>query len=83
MDYATTYARGAPQSGEPPESYLDRWLPLSGDAHVLAGPWYLGRDPDLPFVGVSASDRPLVPDDREALVALCASFEAFRPGSSS
>ena len=81
MDYATTYAEGAPQSGEPPEAYLDRWLPLPDGAHILAGPRYLGRDPDLPFVGVSASDRPLTADDRAALVAVArTSFEAFRPG---
>jgi GNAT superfamily N-acetyltransferase len=81
MHYATTYAEAAPQSGEPPEAYLDRWLPLPDGAHVLAGPRYLGRDPDLPFVGVSASDRPLTPNDRAALVALAmSSFRAFRPG---
>jgi GNAT superfamily N-acetyltransferase len=81
MDYATGYARAAPQSGEPPEMYLDRWLPLHGGAHVLAGPRYLGRDPDLPFVGVSASDRPLVPDDRDDLIAMAReSFAAFNPG---
>lgn len=81
MDYATTYAEAAPQSGEPPEAYLDRWLALSDGARILAGPRYLGRDPNLPFVGVSASDRPLTPNDREALVAAArTSFEPFRPG---
>lgn len=69
MDYATTYAEAAPQSGEPAEAYWDRWLPLSDGAHILAGPRYLGRDPNLPFVGVSASDRPLTPNNRDALVA--------------
>ncbi len=81
MDYATTYAEAAPASGEPPEAYLDRWLSLPDGAHVLAGPRYLGRDPDLPFVGVSASDRPMGPADRPALVALARTeFEAFGPG---
>jgi GNAT superfamily N-acetyltransferase len=81
MRYATTYAEAAPQSGEPPEAYLDRWLPLPDGAHVLAGPRYLGRDPNLPFVGVSASDRPLRPNDEAALVALARSaFQPFRPG---
>jgi GNAT superfamily N-acetyltransferase len=81
LDYATSYAEAAPQSGEPPEAYLDRWLPLSENGHVLAGPRYLGRDPNLPFVGVSASDRPLTPHDRDALVDLArTSFRAFAPG---
>lgn len=81
MDYATAYAQRAPQSGEPPEAYLDRWLPLPDGAHILAGPRYLGRDPDLPFIAVSASDRPLAESDRAALVAVArTSFEAFRPG---
>ncbi len=81
MSYANAYAQRAPQSGEPPEAYLDRWLPLSEDAHVLAGPRYLGRDPNLPFVGVTASDRPLTPHDHAALVAMATtSFDAFRPG---
>lgn len=81
LEYATSYAQAAPQSGEPPEAYLDRWLPLPDGAHILAGPRYLGRDPDLPFVGVSASDRPLRPSDRAALTAAArTSFEAFRPG---
>lgn len=81
MEYATNYAQGAPESGEPPEAYLDRWLRLPDGAHILAGPRYLGRDPNLPFVGVSASDRPLRPSDGPALAAVSrASFEAFRPG---
>jgi GNAT superfamily N-acetyltransferase len=81
MDYATGYAQAAPESGEPPEAYLDRWLPLPDGSHVLAGPRYLGRDPNLPFVGISASDRPLTPRDQAALVAVATdSFQAFRPG---
>lgn len=81
MEYATTYAQAAPESGEPAEAYLDRWLPLPNGAHILAGPRYLGRDPNLPFVGVSASDRPMRPNDRAALVAVArTSFKAFRPG---
>src|SRR5688500_5907674 len=42
MGYATGFAEAAPQSGEPPEAYLDRWLPLPDGSHVLAGPRYLG-----------------------------------------
>jgi GNAT superfamily N-acetyltransferase len=45
------------------------------------GPRYLGRDPDLPFVGVSASDRPLTASDAEPLTSLAGeSFSAFAPG---
>ena len=81
LAYAREYAARAPYSGEPPAQYLDRWLPLGTGGHVLVGPRYLGRDPDLPFVGVSASDRVLGPADREALVAVAVeAFAAFDPG---
>ncbi len=81
MDYARAFAGRAPQSGQPPQAYLDRWLAISEDTHVLAGPRYLGRDPNLPFVAISASDRPLTPNDRAAIVAAAGrSFDAFRPG---
>jgi hypothetical protein len=79
LAWATSFAEVAPQSGEPPASYLDRWLPLRTGGHVLVGPRYLGRDPDLPFLGVSASDRPLVAGDAEALVEIARrDFAAFR-----
>jgi hypothetical protein len=78
--YAASFAQVAPQSGEPPASYLDRWLSLDTGGHVLAGPRYLGRDPDLPFMGVSASDRPLVAADAEPLRGLARrEFAAFHP----
>lgn len=81
LEHARRYAEAAPQSGEPPEAYLDRWLPLTTGGHVLAGPRYLGRDPDLPFVGVSASDRVLGPGDADALRESARhAFAAFRPG---
>jgi GNAT superfamily N-acetyltransferase len=81
LSYATAYAAAAPQSGEPPEAYLDRWLPLGTGCHVLAGPRYLGRDPDLPFVAVVAADRPLIAADTDALAGLAVGhFAAFRPG---
>lgn len=81
LDYATQYAKDAPQSRQPPQAYLDRWLPRPhGGGHVLAGPRYLGRDPDLPFVGVSASDRPLTASDRDGLSAIAEEFSAFKPG---
>jgi hypothetical protein len=78
--YAATYQRNAPMSGEPAERYLHRWVPLATGAHVLIGPRYLGRDPNLPFVGVSGSSRPLTPADRDALTtAARAEYAAFRP----
>ncbi|MEJ7630042.1 MAG: hypothetical protein WKF54_10665 [Nocardioidaceae bacterium] len=81
MEYATSYARAAPQSGQPAEAYLDQWIPLGTSGHVLVGPRYLGRNPDLPFVGVSASDRPLVPTDRARLAEVAEKiFAAFKPG---
>jgi hypothetical protein len=76
-EYAASFAELAPQSGEPPASYLDRWLPLGTGGHVLVGPRYLGRDPDLPFLGVSGSDRPLTPADAEPLTTLAR--EHFAP----
>jgi L-amino acid N-acyltransferase YncA len=76
-EYAASFAELAPYSGEPPASYLDRWLPLSTGGHVLAGPRYLGRDPDLPFLGVSGSDRVLTPADAEPLTTLAR--EHFAP----
>jgi L-amino acid N-acyltransferase YncA len=77
-EYAATFAGHAPYSGEPPASYLDRWLPLGTGGHVLVGPRYLGRDPDLPFLGVSGSDRPLTRADAEPLTALARGhFAAF------
>jgi GNAT superfamily N-acetyltransferase len=81
LEYARKYAAVAPQIGEPVEAYLDRWLGLDSGGHVLAGPRYLGLDPDLPFVGVSASDRPLLPGDQTSLVGIArGSFAAFKPG---
>lgn len=81
LDYARQYAVDAPQCGQPPAAYLDRWLPLPDGGHVLAGPRYLGQDPNLPFVGVSASDRVLRPADAVALAELARmSFAPFRPG---
>lgn len=81
LEYARGYAAVAPQSGQPDEAYLDRWIGLASGGHVLVGPRYLGRDPDLPFVGVSASDRPILPSDRESLVTIAREcFAPFKPG---
>ncbi|MDP9222484.1 MAG: hypothetical protein M3P18_01245, partial [Actinomycetota bacterium] len=45
MDFAREYAKAQPQSGQPAESYLNRWLSASEDLEVLVGPRYRGRDP--------------------------------------
>ena len=80
LSYAAAFAEVAPPVGQPVTAYLDRWLPL-GDAHVLAGPRYLGRDPNLPFVMVTASDRPLSSADHADLEAVARGhFAAFSPG---
>jgi hypothetical protein len=81
MAHATSFAAVAPQIGEPPEAYLNRWLELGTGGHILAGPRYLGMDPDLPFVAVDAGDRRLTPADRDALREVAAHhFAAFKPG---
>ncbi|WP_298515821.1 GNAT family N-acetyltransferase [uncultured Nocardioides sp.] len=81
LTHAEQFASVAPPRGQPVEAYLDRWLPLGDGSHVLAGPRYLGRDPDLPFVGISGSDRPLRPTDQPALRALAQRhFAPFAPG---
>ena len=80
LTYAAAFAEVAPPIGQPVTAYLDRWVPL-GDAHVMVGPRYLGRDPNLPFVMVSASDRPLVAADRDPLRAVGREhLGAFSPG---
>ena len=81
MDHAKAFAQSAPQLGLPPEAYLDRWLELVPGEHVLAGPRYLGLDPNIPFVAVSARDRPLGPPAGDSLATMARkSFAAFRPG---
>lgn len=42
MDNARTFASHAPESGQPAEAFLDRWLRISADCHVLAGPRFPG-----------------------------------------
>ena len=81
LAYAAAFAEVAPAIGQPVAAYLDRWVPIGYGAHVLVGPRYLGRDPNLPFVMVSASDRPLTPADRTDLEAVAQEhFSAFTPG---
>jgi GNAT superfamily N-acetyltransferase len=81
LGYAERYAADAPDVGQPATAFLDRWLPLTTGGHVLAGPRWLGLDPDLPFVGVSGSDRVLRPADTDALREVARHhFAAFAPG---
>jgi len=78
---AKEFAEVAPRIGQPPEAYLDRWLSLVSGGHVLAGPRYLGLDPTIPFVGVSASDRLLQPHDCPSLATMAQhEFAPFAPG---
>jgi len=81
LSYAAAFAEVAPPIGQPVVAYLDRWVPIGDGAHVLVGPRYLGRDPTLPFVMVSASDRPLTPADRTDLQGVAREhLSAFDPG---
>jgi len=81
LDWATKFKTNSPPVGEPADSYLAKWLPLDRGGHVLVGPRYWGLDPHRPFVGVAASDRPLVPDDRESLIRIAQErYGAFKPG---
>jgi hypothetical protein len=81
LGYAERYAASAPDVGQPAAAFLDRWLPLATGSHVLVGPRWLGLDPDLPFVGVSASDRVLRAADTDALKQVARRhFSGFAPG---
>ena len=81
LTYAAAFAEVAPPIGQPVSAYLDRWVPIGDGAHVLIGPRYLGRNPNLPFVMVSAGDRPLTPADRTHLQAVAREhLSAFDPG---
>lgn len=80
LEFAASFARAQPQSGEPVEAYLNRSLEISRDLTVLVGPRYRGRDPHRPFVGIEASSRVLRESDFEALRAtLRPAFSAFDP----
>jgi GNAT superfamily N-acetyltransferase len=81
LTYAAAFAEVAPEIGQPVAAYLDRWVPIGDGAHVLVGPRYLGRNPNLPFVMVSAGDRPLTPVDRTHLQEVAREhLSAFDPG---
>ena len=81
FQYARDYQAHQPQSGAPAECFLDRWLPVSGDLMALAGPRYRDRDPHRPFVGITATSRPLTEADVDAIRDLAhRHFSVFEPG---
>ncbi len=81
IDYARSYAAHQPRSGATPEQFLDRWLPVSDDLWALSGPRYRGRDPNMPFVGIVGTDRPVVTADLPALADFARqNYAVFRPG---
>jgi GNAT superfamily N-acetyltransferase len=78
--FAEGFASAQPQSGQPAEAYLNRWVQVGDDLAVLAGPRYRGRDPERPFVAVDAATRVLDEADLPALrAALQPAFAGFRP----
>lgn len=81
LGWARDFQAHAPQSGAPPERYLERWTEVTPDLAVLWGPRYRARDPDTPFVGLTASSRPVARADLPALVAAAREgFAEFAPG---
>jgi len=80
MEFARGFAAAQPQSGQPAEAYLNRWLTVTTDLDVLVGPRYRARNPERPFVAVDATTRLITPADLAALAAVTAdSFAAFKP----
>jgi hypothetical protein len=81
MEFARGFAAAQPQSGQPAEAYLNRWLTVTIDLDVLAGPRYRARNPERPFVAVDATSRLIAPADLRALkTVIGSSFAAFQPG---
>ena len=80
LEWARDFAAHQPASGAPAKMFLNRWLPAGNDLTVLAGPRYQGRDPDRPFVEVTAADRLLTAADLPALRRLARDeFAVFHP----
>lgn len=80
ISYAREYAAHQPVAGGQPEQFLDRWRPVTSDLHVLSGPRYRARDPDMPFVGIVATDRLITADDIPALRSFGRrEYSAFAP----
>lgn len=81
LEFARDFAARQPQSGQPAEAFLNRWLPVASDLEVLAGPRYRGLDPERPFVAIDAATRLLRPGDLPGVAAVVrAGFAAFEPG---
>lgn len=81
LTWARDYQGHAPQSGAPPERYLERWTEISPGLTALWGPRYRARDPDTPFVGLTASSRPISLADVPALLTVAREeFAEFAPG---
>ena len=81
MDFARAFAAAQPQSGQPAEAYLNRWLEAADDLEVLVGPRYRARDPQRPFVALDAASRLVTPADTSALAdAVGEAFLGFELG---
>jgi len=81
LEFARQFAADAPSSGQPARAYLNRWIEVTSDLSVLAGPRYRGRDPQRPFVTVDAASRLITADDVADLrCVLAEAFAAFAPG---
>lgn len=81
LDFARGFAAAQPQSGQPADAFLNRWLPVTEDLEVLAGPRYRGLDPRRPFVAVDAASRLITLADLPYLRrAAGEAFAAFGPG---
>jgi GNAT superfamily N-acetyltransferase len=81
MDFARGFAAAQPHSGQPARAYLNRWVEVTDDLSVLAGPRYRGLDPNQPFVAIDATSRRL--DSVDALLLrgrIKAEFAPFQPG---
>lgn len=80
VEYARSFHAHMPVPGATDRDYLDRWLPMSDDLSVLAGPRFRDRDPDMPFVGIVGGSRAITESDLPALRrAVQAEFSLFSP----
>lgn len=80
LEYARGFQRLQPHSGAALHAYLDTWIGITEDLHVLAGPRYRDCNPHRPFVGISGSNRPLSPDDVPGLTTVVSdAFGVFAP----
>jgi hypothetical protein len=80
LDYARSYHQHAPVPGAGPEDYLDRWLAVTDDLWVLAGPRFRARDMAVPFVGIAGASRVIAREDLPALRQLARErFSQFTP----